>query len=65
MSTEKNEEICRRCDAPKSYCDCPDQVLLPSNDRQRIELAIELIENVPGKSVRGARSLLKSALRKL
>lgn len=36
-----------------------------SNDRQRIELALELIAKVPGKAVSGARSLLKSALRKL
>ena len=36
-----------------------------SNDRQRIELALELLEKVPGKSVSGARSLLRSALRKL
>ncbi len=36
-----------------------------SNDRQRIELALELLEKVPGKAVSGARSLLKSALRKL
>ncbi len=60
-----DEPICPRCDARKSYCDCPDQVLLPSTDRQRIELAIELIAEVPGKSISGARSLLRSALRRL
>ena len=38
---------------------------LASTDVQRIELALELLASVPGKSVSGARSLLRSALRKL
>lgn len=38
---------------------------LASTDVQRIELALELLANVPGKAVSGARSLLRSALRKL
>jgi hypothetical protein len=33
--------------------------------RERIEKAIALLDGLPGKAISGARSLLKSALRKL
>ena len=58
------EPFCPRCDAPLNHCDCPELLAMPSTDRQRIELAMELIAKVPGKSVSGARSLLKSALKR-
>ena len=40
------------------------EAILVGDDRQRIELALELLEKVPGKAVSGARSLLRSGLKK-